>query len=90
MSSTPIEVTIAGLKAQVVELKEIIKGPTPAASSETTSAAATPPESEAAPSGADAKEVEALRAENQKLNFRIVHLLRALDAKDAELAALKK
>ena len=37
----------------------------------------------------DAGEVTALREKNARLEYRIMHLLKALEAQDAEIAALK-
>ncbi|RUS14457.1 hypothetical protein BC937DRAFT_93792 [Endogone sp. FLAS-F59071] len=96
MSTTPIEVTVAGLKAQVAELREILQAsaaPTPASTPAPTLAATpeTSPEVAAiAPTGDELTQIKDLQVENAKLKFRILHLLRALDAKDTELAALRR
>ncbi|CAG8619355.1 20152_t:CDS:2, partial [Racocetra fulgida] len=76
--STPIEITIKGLQEQIKELNEIILG---------LDATTSPILKSDLPSSN--KEIELLKIENLKLNFRIKHLLNSLDKKDDEISKLK-
>ncbi|KAL1915231.1 uncharacterized protein VTP21DRAFT_7507 [Calcarisporiella thermophila] len=73
---TPVEITIKGLTAQVQELKEIISRL----------------DTHQLPSSSQLSEdkvVKQLVNENEKLKYRIVHLLKALDEKDREIERLR-
>ncbi|CAG8600505.1 7348_t:CDS:2 [Ambispora leptoticha] len=83
---TPINLTIKGLQDQVSELQEIIEG---IGNKKTTSQISV---SVPAKENKDEElaKMHSLVIENEKLNYRIGHLLRALDAKDQEIREFKK
>ncbi|RIA94710.1 hypothetical protein C1645_817625 [Glomus cerebriforme] len=82
MSETPIDIVINGLQTQISELKEIISGLNNDQNTSCTTSTAQMKSIK--------DECDSLKIENAKCNYRITHLLRALDKKDYEISLLKK
>ncbi|KAJ3350869.1 hypothetical protein HDU83_009397 [Entophlyctis luteolus] len=88
MDREEVDEYITGLEAQLAEMKRIVFGedqndkPSPVASSAEASFTSAPSN--------EAKEVEALRTENQKLAYRVNMLLRTISEKRARIAQLEE